>query len=91
MSAIELTSGRYRITEIKCKTRAKVFEDWRVSDIIRFSTVMASTSGASGGGNYASYFDAENITQGTVATKSQTEMCGMFGKYGAFEMNRTRI
>lgn len=47
---------------------------------------MKYRSGASGGGSYASYFDAENLTQGTVATKSQTEMYGMFGKYGVFEI-----
>lgn len=76
---VTLTSPKFRVTEIKRKTRAVVFKDWKVGDIIRFSTAMSSVGGASGGGVYASYFEAENLTQGTAVSKSQTEMSGMFG------------
>lgn len=86
-NAIELVSPTYVITAVKRKTRAKVFEDWRVGDEIRFSTEMVPKAGASGGGVYASYFAAENLTQGTVAYKSQTEMTGMFSDWrGIFEI-----
>lgn len=79
---ITLTSDVYVVTEIKRKTRAKVFEDWRVGDRIRFSTQMKAVGGASGGGIYASMFTVTNLTQGTAVTKSQTEMSGMFGDSG---------
>ena len=80
---ITLYSDQYVITEVLRKTRAKVFEDWSVGDIIQFHTHMQAKGGASGGGVYASMFIARNLTQGTAVTKSQTEMSGMFGESGS--------
>jgi hypothetical protein len=71
---IELFSEVYTVTEIKRKTRAEVFADWRVGDRVRFRTVMKAMAGASGGGVYASMYRADNLTQGTHAYKSQTNM-----------------
>lgn len=84
--SIVLTSKTYVITTINRKTRAEGFRDWRVGDFVRFHTEMESAGRASGGGVYASTFEAENVTQGTVITKSQTQMAGMFGKRGTFEI-----
>ncbi|MFK4473722.1 hypothetical protein ABH897_003453 [Paenibacillus sp. RC73] len=74
MNEITLTSARYKIAAIKRKTRAKTFADWRVGDEIQLSTGIEHKGGASGGGVYASYFKAENPTQGTSVSKSQSEM-----------------
>lgn len=71
---IRLHSEVYVITAINRKTRAETFTDWRVGDRVRFSTVMKAMAGASGGGVYASTFYAENLTQGTRTSRSQTNM-----------------
>lgn len=71
---IRLHSEVFVITAIKRKTRAETFADWRVGDRVRFSTVMKAMAGASGGGVYASIFYAENLTQGTRTSRSQTNM-----------------
>lgn len=86
--SITLASDIYVITEIKRKTRAKGFENWRVGDEIRFSTIMMRVGKASGGGVYASRFTVENITQGIKITKSQSEMAQMFNAYGPFEIRK---
>ncbi|MFK4304329.1 hypothetical protein ABH892_004469 [Paenibacillus sp. RC254] len=69
MNEITLTSARYKITAVKRKTRAKTFADWRVGDEIQLSTDIEYK-----GGGYASYFRAENLTQGTSVRKSQSEL-----------------
>lgn len=69
---MELTSAIHRVTAIKKATKAKFFEDVRVGDEIRVSmTLKAIGRGAS---LYASYVTATNLTRGTSAEKSQTEM-----------------
>lgn len=78
---IKLHSAIYVITEVKRKTRAETFADWRVGDRVRFSTVMKAMAGASGGGVYASMYCAENLTQGTRAHRSQTNMNAVIGSF----------
>ncbi|KAF6658892.1 hypothetical protein ACT3XG_14800 [Paenibacillus polymyxa] len=80
---IRLYSEVFVITAITRKTSAETFRDWRVGDRIRFSTVMKAMAGASGGGVYASMYRAENLTQETSTTKSQTNMNNVIS---AFEM-----
>ncbi|MCY9760395.1 hypothetical protein M5X06_12780 [Paenibacillus alvei] len=76
---ITLTSPVYEIVDIQRRTKADTMKDWRQGDRIRFSTVMKSVGGASGGGVYASMYGAENLTQGTSVFKSQTQLSGFFG------------
>ncbi|MBU9705893.1 hypothetical protein KSP24_03000 [Paenibacillus sp. AK121] len=80
---IRLYSEVFVITAINRKTSAETFRDWRVGDRIRFSTVMKATAGASGGGVYASMYLAENLTQGTSTTRTQTNMNNVIS---AFEL-----
>ncbi|MFD1270643.1 hypothetical protein ACFQ3Y_24850 [Paenibacillus motobuensis] len=76
---IVLNSEVYVISEIKRKTRAKVFEDWRVGDRVQFSTEMRRNSSYST--VYASMFTAINLTQGTEITKSQTELVNVLRSF----------
>lgn len=78
---IELHSVVYAVAEIKRKTRAETFADWRVGDRVRFSTVMKAMAGASGGGVSASMYYAENLTQGTRACRSQSNMNAVVGSF----------
>ncbi|MCG7383377.1 hypothetical protein [Paenibacillus sp. ACRRY] len=78
---IRLHSEVYVITGIKRKTRAETFADWLIGDRVRFSTVMKAMAGASGGGVYASWYSAENLTQGTVAQRSQTNMSSVLDAF----------
>lgn len=82
---IRLHSDVFVITAINRKTRAETFADWRVGDRIRFNTVMKAMAGASGGGVYASWFSAENLTQGTKAARSQSNMSSVID---AFELRQ---
>ncbi|MFF2886672.1 hypothetical protein [Paenibacillus sp. NPDC057967] len=79
MNRIQLVSPTYKIVSVNRKTAAETLKEWRPGEHIRFSTVMKAMAGASGGGVYASAFTAENLTQGTVVTKSQTQLSGFFG------------
>ncbi|MFW5434322.1 hypothetical protein [Paenibacillus apiarius] len=76
---IVLTSPVYEIVDVQKRTSAAIMKDWRQGEQIRFSTVMKAMSGASGSGVYASTFTAENLTQGTRVSKSQTQLSGYFG------------
>lgn len=69
---MELTSAIHRVTAIKKATKAKFFEDVRVGDEIRVSMALQSVTRY--GGLYATCVTATNLTQGTSAVKSQTEM-----------------
>lgn len=78
---VKLHSVVYVVAEIKRKTRAETFADWCVGDRVRFSTVMKAMAGASGGGVYASMYYAENLTQGTRACRSQSNMSAVVGSF----------
>lgn len=86
MSKIVLRSDDYKITKILRKTRAWLFADIRVGDVIRFSMTVSNRTGASGGGSYASYIRIENVTQGTSTVKSQSELSNILSD--TFELER---
>lgn len=65
MDEITLASQPFRITAITRKTRAALFKDAAVGDILRFSLAMEGPGRCSGGGSYASVVKTENLTQGT--------------------------
>jgi hypothetical protein len=77
MNKIKLTSVAYKIARIKKKTRARVFEDFREGDIIRFVMLIEHAGRASGGGCYASTVTVENVTQGTSVAKTQSELTNL--------------
>lgn len=60
---IKLTSKTYEVVS-RGKSQAAVIKDMRPGDLIRFSTVLESQAGASGGGNFASRILVSNLTQG---------------------------
>jgi hypothetical protein len=78
MSRIQLESPTYEIITVNRKTSAATMKDWQPGDRVRFSTVMKAMCGASGGGVYASDYTAENLTNGTSVTKSQTQLSAFF-------------
>lgn len=84
MSRIKMTSKPYRITKILKPTKARVFVDFKVGDVLQFSTDMRNHSGASGGGNYASDVTTHNITQGKSVVKYMAELINLLGR--AYEL-----
>lgn len=70
---IELTSATYRVTAIVKKTKANLFQDIRVGDLIRFESTLKYAGRASRGA-YASYVSVVNVTQGTSATLYVSEV-----------------
>lgn len=81
-----MTSSQLVIKEIKKKTKAKVFEHFEVGDVLRFSTRLRNTSGASRG-NYASDVTVRNLTRGTSVTKSQSELLIILERVFVLEEN----
>ncbi|MEK3836481.1 hypothetical protein [Paenibacillus sp. FSL R7-0128] len=65
MDVIILASQPFRITAVTRKTRAELFKDAAVGDILRFSLAMEGPGRCSGGGSYACVVKTENLTQGT--------------------------
>lgn len=74
--AIVLYSDIYEVVT-KGKTRAKLFKDMKTGDRIRFSMVIQNQTGSSGGGNYATDIEIENLTQGTSGDKSQSVLSNL--------------
>lgn len=73
--SIALTSKPYRIAAIKKPTKAVLFGDMEVGDVIQFTMNMQRAGQASGGGVYASIVKVDNLTKGTSdKSKSQTEV-----------------
>ena len=54
---VELRSPVYKITAIHHKTRTKGLEKAKVGDTVMVTMKVRNTSGASGGGNYATYLN----------------------------------
>lgn len=67
-----LKSSVYEVVEIKKKTKAKLFGDIKVGDLLQFETRIKHVGGASNG-IYATYIKTTNLTQKTSGSKSQTE------------------
>ncbi|MGG1263755.1 hypothetical protein [Brevibacillus laterosporus] len=89
MTKITMTSVVLEIVEIKNKTKAKFFKDVEVGDKLCFSVDMEHSGSASGGGVYATYVKVENLSKGTYAYKSQSEMVNILSRL--FELRRTEL
>lgn len=74
---VELRSRPHVVSEIKAKTRAEMFKNVKVGDVLVFSTELSYKSGASGGGTYATYIRVDNLTSGEHSYKSQSELVGI--------------
>ena len=68
------------VIEIKKKTKAKVFENVEVGDIIKFSVPLKPVG--SNRGTYASYIKIHNITKDEITSKSFNQL---FGGFDCFE------
>jgi len=71
---MNLRSKNYEVMAIKKKTRASFFKDLKVGDVIVLEMRLKNTTGASGGGNYASYIEVINLTQVTHVYNSQSQL-----------------
>jgi len=69
-----LKSEVQKVTAIKKKTKAKFFKDVKIGDLLVFELKLRNTTGASGGGNYATYISISNISQGTYTHNSQAQL-----------------
>jgi len=85
---IVLKSSPYRVTKINVKTRANMFKNVKVGDTLVFSTELEYTSGASGGGNYATYIFVSNLTRGEYTYKSQSELISILRR--VFELEEVK-
>ena len=74
MSVIILTSKRFIVVDKTRKTSAHGFKDIKIDDVLEFSTQLTNTTGASGGGNYASYVKITNLTQDYSFHNSQSQL-----------------
>lgn len=84
---IKLCSMPHKVTEIKTKTRAEMFKNIQINDVLVFSTELSYQSGASGGGCYATYVRVDNITRGEHTYKSQSELVGILKRVFELEAN----
>jgi hypothetical protein len=81
---VRLFSKPQKVTEIHRKTRAKMFSDVEVGDVLQFSMRLGNMTGASGGGSYATVIHIENLTQGIATSKGQSELANLLN--GLFEL-----
>lgn len=76
---IELRSDFYRVTEIRTKTKAHMFQDIQVGDVLQFKLDMKHTGYASRG-TYATYVKVINHTKNDSTVKSQSEMSNILSR-----------
>lgn len=62
---IKLSSAELRVKKILKPTQAMFFKDIKEGDHIGISHTLKDTTGASGGGSYASYLTIINYTRNT--------------------------
>lgn len=74
--AIVLKSENLKIVKINKVTKAKMFENLEVGDVIRMS-IPVKRAGSGGRGTYASNIKIENIAAGEYAFKTFNEIGSM--------------
>lgn len=74
--AIVLKSEELKIVKINRITKAKMFEDLKVGDVIRMS-IPVKRAGSGGRGTYASNIKIENVATGDYAFKTFNEIGSM--------------
>lgn len=74
MDAITLASQPFKITALTRKTRAELFKDAKVGDILRFSLAMTAPGSRTRGGQYATCIRVTNETQSAHAYVSLNEI-----------------
>lgn len=71
---LRLNSGELRVQAILKPTKAKFFTDLHVGDSLGVIHELRSTTGASGGGKYASYYKVMCYNRGTSITLTGNEL-----------------
>jgi hypothetical protein len=87
MTVIPLISQQYKVTAIKAKTKAHVFEHVEVGDILEFQMFM-SHSGRGRSGTYASDVLTINVTKNGMQTyKTQSQLSNILDRCFELELN----
>lgn len=82
---MKLVSRPQRVSEIKAKTKAKMFQDIEVGDVITFELTLKNTTGASNGGIYATNVLVKNVTKKQSVWKTQNEISNIIERCFTFE------
>ena len=72
------------------KTKAEFFKDLRVGDYIEIQHRLERTTGASGGGCYASKLTAVNLSTGATVTSTQNRMLNNLANFVLKEVDVIR-
>lgn len=79
---IPLTSSKYRVTKINRKTKAKMFKNIELGDVLIFTCILERL-GTTRGNTYAPHVKIENISKKESVHKSFNELGNIMD---AFEM-----
>lgn len=76
---IIMISKHYVVEEVKSKTKAKMFENLQVGDVVQFSIPLKSAG--RNRGTYASYIKCENVNSGEVSYNSFNQIGMRLGNF----------
>lgn len=77
---ILLKSNPFKVIEIKKSTKAEMFRNVEVGDILGFEMSIKHSGRSSGGGVYASNVYITNITKNDYIHKTQSELTNILNR-----------